>query len=209
MTVVVQTCCAAPVIVYYILIPQFLFLAINRYFHTFIEDVEMVIKRFDKKENRDLKGNFVEMINLHSKSLEIIGNYGQIMNAPIFIVNTFNLICMCTILFQVKDSISKRDYAELHLAVTANFVIFQMVFSFCFLGDQITTKASEVKESIYDCNWYNYSSKLQKFIIPTINRAHKPFIFTGYALVSCSLESFKEMLSFVLSAFLMLIKISE
>lgn len=70
MTVLVQACCAAPVIVYYILIPQFLFLAINRYFSTFIEDVKMVVKKFDNKENDDLKAKFVEMVNLHSRSLE-------------------------------------------------------------------------------------------------------------------------------------------
>lgn len=70
-TVVIQACCAAPIIVYFILIPQFLFLAINRYFSIFIEDVKMIIKKFDKKEkNVNLKANFIEMVNLHSRSLQ-------------------------------------------------------------------------------------------------------------------------------------------
>lgn len=68
-TVFIQACCAAPVIVYYILIPQFLFFAIVRYFFTFIEDVKTVIKKFDSK-CLNIKTKFIEMINLHDQSLE-------------------------------------------------------------------------------------------------------------------------------------------
>lgn len=68
--VIIQACCAAPVIVYYILIPQFLFLAINRYFSTFVDDIKMIIKKLDMDQNVDHKANFVEMVDLHSKSLQ-------------------------------------------------------------------------------------------------------------------------------------------
>lgn len=70
LTVFLQACCAAPVILYFILIPQFLFFAITRYFDTFIEDVKMVITRFDAIECVNIKSKLVEMINLHWKSLE-------------------------------------------------------------------------------------------------------------------------------------------
>lgn len=140
------------------------------------------------------------------------------MNAPIFIVNTLMLICMCTVLLQIKgvrfckklneenssfdhvcyfQSISSRDYADLHFAITAFLFVFQLIFSFCHLGSQLTAKAAEVNESIYFSKWYNYPPKIQMVVITVMRRAQKPFIITGYSLVSCSLESLKDVSHFI------------
>lgn len=69
LTVTLQACYAAPIILYFILIPQFLFFAITYYFNAFIEDVKMTIKKFDSKDCGDIKSVFVEMCNLHWNSL--------------------------------------------------------------------------------------------------------------------------------------------
>lgn len=71
-------------------------------------------------------------------------------------------------------------------------MILQMVFLFCYLGDQMTCKAAEVNESIYDTEWYSYPNKIQMLMILVMKRAQKPFVLTGFSLVSCSLTSFKE-----------------
>lgn len=70
-TVFIQACCAAPAIVIFILMPEFLFLAINRYFSTLIEDVKEVIKGFDHNRNVHLERSFIEMVNLHRRSLKL------------------------------------------------------------------------------------------------------------------------------------------
>lgn len=78
------------------------------------------------------------------------------------------------------------------MALTATFFIIQMLFSFCYLGSQLTSKAFEINDSIYGSDWYNYPSKIQMYTILIMKRSQKPFIMTGYALVTCSLEKFKD-----------------
>lgn len=90
-------------------------------------------------------------------------------------------------------------------------------------------KAAEVNEAIYCSEWYSYPPKIQMFTILIMKRAQKPFILRGYSLVSCSLQSFKEviheflspcisiankfltfqMLNFVASVFILLLKFSK
>lgn len=86
----------------------------------------------------------------------------------------------------------KQNYVELHRALTANFFILQLCFSFCYLGDQMTSKALEVNESIYSCEWYTYPTKTKMLLILIMKRAQKPFVLSGYSLVDLSLKSFKE-----------------
>ncbi|XP_055321878.1 odorant receptor 2a-like [Sitodiplosis mosellana] len=107
------------------------------------------------------------------------------------------------------ESLSRRDYADIHLSVTGFFFVIQGVFSFCYLGAQITAKAAEVNESIYCSEWYTYPPTIQMFIVYIMRRSQKPFILTGYSLVSCSLQSFKDMLNFVASVFVLLLKVSK
>lgn len=141
-------------------------------------------------------------------------DFGRILNTPIFIVNTLSLLAMCTILFQLRDvsneimigifwitfnwfiwlfqTMMKHDYIALHQALTANFFILQLFFSFCYLGDQMTSKALQVNESIYCSEWYNYSTNMQMLLIIIMKRSQKPYILNGYSLVYLSLKSFKE-----------------
>lgn len=56
----------------------------------------------------------------------------------------------------------------------------------------MTVKAAQVNESIYDTKWYTFPPKAQLLMILIMKRAQKPFVMTGYSLVSCSLQSFKE-----------------
>lgn len=122
-------------ILYLILVPQFLFMGMLHYFSTLIEDTKQVVQRFNFKFPMELVNNFIEMIDLHQKSLRwviiffhlisinftlfyflssLINNYGRIMSAPIFILNTFSMICLCTNLFDIKgvNFFSKKKKIE-------------------------------------------------------------------------------------------------
>lgn len=70
LTVIFQCCWAAPTILFLILVPQFLFVAMTQYFSTLIGDVKMVIGKFDYENLVTIKKKFSEMINLHWISLE-------------------------------------------------------------------------------------------------------------------------------------------
>lgn len=88
---------------------------------------------------------------------------------------------------------------EIQLALTGVCFVFQMMFAFCYLGNQLTTKAFEINDSIYDCDWYNYPPTIQLLTILIMKRSQKSFIMTGHFLVACSLQSFKDVSKMLLS----------
>lgn len=69
------------------------------------------------------------------------------------------------------QTIAKGEYNELHIAVTSNFVIVQLLFTFCFFGDRLTTIALEMNAVVYDIPWYRFPLKLQKLMLPIIMRS--------------------------------------
>lgn len=89
------------------------------------------------------------------------------------------------------QSISRRDYADLYMSIIASVFVTQVMFSYCYLGAQLTAKSAEINVTIYSTEWYNYPCEIQMFMILIMKRAQKPFVITGYSLVYCNLESFK------------------
>lgn len=59
----------ATVLIYLLLVPQFLFVAISRYFATLIEDAKISIQDIKFTCNAKLMENFAKVINLHARSL--------------------------------------------------------------------------------------------------------------------------------------------
>lgn len=90
------------------------------------------------------------------------------------------------------QTMAKGEYKELHIALTSNSVIVQLLFTFCYFGDRLTTIALDINEAAYDIPWYRFPLKLQKLMLPIIMRSQKPFVLNGCGLTSLSLQSFKE-----------------
>lgn len=63
-------CFATPFMIYFMIIPQLLFMALSFYFATMIEDVKTIIHQFDYKDIPKLRSDFTRMIQLHLDSLE-------------------------------------------------------------------------------------------------------------------------------------------
>lgn len=63
-------CFATPALIYFMIVPQLLFMAISLYFETMIDDMKAIIDKFDYHDIPKLKLDFTETINLHTDSLE-------------------------------------------------------------------------------------------------------------------------------------------
>lgn len=81
LTVMIQ-CCAAPIVVYFIMIPEFFFLAISKYFNNLIDDVKNTIENFNQT-SQTLTDAFIEMINLHERSLGYELTVSQVLGISI------------------------------------------------------------------------------------------------------------------------------
>lgn len=70
-------------------------------------------------------------------------------------------------------------------------VIIANIFIYCYFGQNVTTKFSEVADIFYELHWYDYPMTEQKYVIMMLTRAQRPFYFSGYFISSCSLPTFK------------------
>lgn len=63
-------CFGTPALIYFMIVPQLLFMAISLYFNTLINDVKAIIHNFDYTDTSKLHQEFIEVIKLHAASLE-------------------------------------------------------------------------------------------------------------------------------------------
>lgn len=64
-------------------------------------------------------------------------------------------------------------------------------FTSCNFGENVTTAFSDNNESIYKISWYKCSVTEQKYLIPMIMMAEKPFHLAIFAEVDCTRDTFK------------------
>lgn len=60
----------------------------------------------------------------------------------------------------------------------------------CYFATHTTDRVASIGDMVFNSNWTEYPTKLQKYTILTIARSQKLIFFTGMGLVNCSLEVF-------------------
>lgn len=64
-------------------------------------------------------------------------------------------------------------------------------FIACNIGETVTAAYAQLNESIYNIAWYKCQMENQKYIVPMILMAEKPFRLPVYASFDCSRDTFK------------------
>lgn len=64
------------------------------------------------------------------------------------------------------------------------------VFAVCHFGENVSTALGKLHESIYNIEWYSCPLDIQKYMVPMLCFAEKPFYFDG-VLMDCSHVTFK------------------
>lgn len=85
--------------------------------------------------------------------------------------------------------VQSLDYLLLQSIMTTLALIL-IIFIFCYYGNMVTWECHLVSISAYDTLWYLYPIQMQKHIILIMQRSQRPFLFTGFKITICSLQSF-------------------
>lgn len=64
------------------------------------------------------------------------------------------------------------------------------LFLYCYFGKLATESFEKMADCLYDCNWYEVSIQLQKFLIIMIANIQKPIYYYGFRLAILNLETF-------------------
>lgn len=61
---------------------------------------------------------------------------------------------------------------------------------FCAFAHAATERISTIRYTVYDLDWYDFPSKLQKYFILIIAQTQETLYFTGFKLIRCTLSNF-------------------
>lgn len=66
------------------------------------------------------------------------------------------------------------------------------MYIFCNNGNIISSESTDVAMNAYNSLWYRYSLSLQPFMVLILRRSQQPFVFKGFKMANCNLETFKK-----------------
>lgn len=97
-----------------------------------------------------------------------------------------------------------QDYLLLVTAMSCLSVFLPFFYPTCALGENVTAAFAGMNESIYEISWYACPVDFQKYLIPMILMAEKPFRIHVFGSLDCSRDTFKHVINTGYSGFMML-----
>lgn len=97
-----------------------------------------------------------------------------------------------------------NDHLLLVTAMTCLFAFVPFVYPVCDIGENVTLAYATMNQSIYGITWYECPVKLQRYLVPMILMAEKPFNVNVFGSIDCSRDTFKQIINKGYSCFMML-----
>ncbi|XP_043480574.1 odorant receptor 23a-like [Leptopilina heterotoma] len=119
---------------------------------------------------------------------------------PVIFIQFFaSMINLCAIIFNLgKLSSNNRTYWIMVSSVGS--YTFQ-IFIYCFYGDKVTEKSSEIGTAIYFLNWCELTIRTKKNLITIMIRSTRPIQLTGASFVTMSIDTFMKIIKSAYSAY--------
>lgn len=76
--------------------------------------------------------------------------------------------------------------------VTATGVVLTSVFIYCYFGNIVMWKYTEVADAVYRLQWNEYSLRMQIYVQMIMLYAQKPANISAYTVMRCNLQSFSK-----------------
>ncbi|XP_043480573.1 odorant receptor Or1-like [Leptopilina heterotoma] len=110
-----------------------------------------------------------------------------------------SMINLCAIIFSLaKLSVTSRTYWIMFFSVGS--YTFQ-IFIYCFYGDKVMEKSSEIGTAIYFLNWCGLTIRTKKNLITIMIRSTRPIQLTGASFVTMSIDTFMKIIKSAYSAY--------
>lgn len=162
------------------------------------------------------------MTNFITHSDRFRDNYSTLLNGPIFSQMIFGSVFISTSMFMVhmvklfhqsavcNDQSIQLIYREKKpfqstAKIDSNYFIARLaavnsifaILPHCYYSTHVTHRLQKVADDIYSSSWYKLPARFQRYYILSIAAAQPPRFFTGFGLMSSSLETFMKVIDFI------------
>lgn len=98
--------------------------------------------------------------------------------------------CPCYHSFTCFQTSEAFDMVAIGQSMASVSFVLELLFLFCYFGNQVTFELSKLSDEIYLKHWYTYPNGIQSGLVMVLMRAQVPFYFKGWHLMPCTLNSF-------------------
>ncbi|XP_025991542.2 putative odorant receptor 85d isoform X2 [Solenopsis invicta] len=120
-----------------------------------------------------------------------------------FFTSTF---VICLTIFYLSSHMTIENLSTYSVYVICTFV---QIFMYCWAGNQVTTKSTELGEEIFNMDWISMTKNEQRDLLMIMMRSTIPIKFTSTFLVTLSLEAYGNLLKTSFSAFNLLQQVQK
>lgn len=90
----------------------------------------------------------------------------------------------------MKDLNNRNDRVAGIVPFSTFCALIMVAFVYCYFGNRVTDKPIQFAQSAYETPWYSLPVKRQRGICLMIVYGKYEIYYTGYGILTCSLETF-------------------
>ncbi|KAK9506188.1 hypothetical protein O3M35_008169 [Rhynocoris fuscipes] len=149
-----------------------------------------------------IKRRIKRIIERHQLLVRCMNMFQDVYNWLLFSMTITSGVLICTNVFLVTAP--NNDLAVLIEFVNLLSPEIMLIFLYCWFGQQMTDKWSEIRDAVYDINWFDESISTRKSLLNILTVSTKSKIVKGGGLQPFNMEGFAEILQASFSYFNML-----
>ncbi|KDR19175.1 hypothetical protein L798_06229 [Zootermopsis nevadensis] len=120
------------------------------------------------------------------------------------------LICLSTMCFAAfSATLSWGDHVDVSQALIIYIMVSACVCQFCWLGNELSEEAENVRDAAWGCDWVGTPVPFQRCLIFIIAAANKEFTLTAGKFVPVSNKTMMNMMNQTLSFFMFLLQMKD
>ncbi|XP_044019162.1 putative odorant receptor 92a [Aphidius gifuensis] len=135
----------------------------------------------------------------HNQLLVMLKNFEEICNKIIFFAVLGNVFLSCTTGFILLQSFDISQGQIEWSLIARIFLLFVQLFSYSYIGEELTNRAGNIQSVIYNSNWDDLSPKIIKDMAFIIARSQYEFHLTAGKMQNMSIANFKDIVKAIFS----------
>lgn len=142
--------------------------------------------------------NSIAFLALALFQAETVKKYFNINKEDFFKYSLFNTL---KLFVYNHDSAKKSNAGPLEMYVSFGAIVSQvmLIWYSCYYSAFVSIRMRQISHFAYSICWYQFPTKFQKNIMMIIRQSNEKFMYTGFGIVNCNLETVKMVRSITFS----------
>lgn len=109
-------------------------------------------------------------------------------------LNQFDICCPCISIAFYSLLFQQLKNFELSFVIILDTLLLYTfhIFLYCYLGKMASQSYEKMTYCLYESNWMELNTDLQRFFVLMIKNTQRPLFYHGYAMVNLHLETFSK-----------------